>query len=192
MSLADSLQHLELLSSKRARLEAAQMDAEDQLFFDLARRAASGELSDEDLTDIIEDTHPLLLRGWTRRWDDAGLKPSVASLRGKRRHSVMHAPNGPHGTWVGTWPLGEWPYDDTVVLPRFGQPVVYVLFDADNVPCYVGSTGEFKTRLKSHVRDGKPVARWVAHPCNDRESAYILEEKLLREHKPYLNKKVSR
>lgn len=45
---------------------------------------------------------------------------------------------------------------------------------------------------KAHIRDGKSCARWLAYPCADREAAYVLEGQLLRERKPYLNRRVGR
>lgn len=185
MSITDSLQHVGLVSAKRARLEAAQLDAEDQLFLQVAREYHDGVLGEDDLSDFIEENRCLFLPGWTKRWDDSGVGRSVASLLGRRRYRKVAEPNGPHGTWVGTCPVSG-------PVPRFGQSVVYVLFDGDNVPCYVGSTGEFKNRLKWHVRDGKPVVFWTAYPCPDREAAYQLEEQLLQKHKPYLNKRATR
>jgi hypothetical protein len=58
------------------------------------------------------------------------------------------------------------------------------------VPCYVGSTEQFSVRLGQHTE--KPWESWLAYPCDSREAAYVLEVKLLTEHKPYLNRKVGR
>jgi predicted GIY-YIG superfamily endonuclease len=68
---------------------------------------------------------------------------------------------------------------------------VYVLFDAAGEPCYIGSTQNFRERARVH-RTGIAYERWVAYPCTDREAAYELETRLLKEHKPYRNKKRGR
>ncbi|MBL1120211.1 GIY-YIG nuclease family protein [Streptomyces sp. 110] len=70
--------------------------------------------------------------------------------------------------------------------------VVYALFDARNDPCYLGSTDQFRTRIGKHVKDGKVFTSWQAYPCPDREAAYVLEDRLLKERLPSLNKKASR
>ncbi len=98
-----------------------------------------------------------------------------------------HSPNGPAGSW-----FGECPLNDGEPLPPKWTCVVYVLFDHENVPCYVGSTNQFRQRVKRHAYDGKRFVRWVAYPCADREAAFDLEVKLLAEHKPYLNVKAGR
>lgn len=96
-------------------------------------------------------------------------------------------PNGPEGTYVGVAPL---PGDD--VAPLEGTPVVYVLFDEDNEPCYVGSTQNLRARLNAHLTNGKQFVRWQAYPCASREDAYVLEERLLVERMPRLNRRRGR
>jgi hypothetical protein len=97
-----------------------------------------------------------------------------------------HVPNSPDGTWHGTWPLHGGSF------PSYGMCVVYVLYDHANAPCYVGSTQNLKVRLKWHAGDGKAFRQWTAFRCADRAAAYALEDRLLAEHKPYLNKKAAR
>lgn len=93
----------------------------------------------------------------------------------------------PDGTWRGEWPLAG---SDS--LPANGACVVYVLYDTPNEPCYVGSTQNIRARLKRHRMDGKEFAWWSAFGCADREAAYRLEERLLSEWQPYLNRKRTR
>lgn len=110
---------------------------------------------------------------------------------------LKYVPTGPHGSWTNYDPhwhdaIPDWvsytPSDENP-MPRRGQSVVYIFYDATNTPCYVGSTGDFSARLKRHLRDKKPIRVWVAYPCASREEAYALEDRLLKECKPYLNKK---
>ncbi len=96
-------------------------------------------------------------------------------------------PNGPEGSWTGEYPIAA-----GAPSPLSGAAVVYVLFDEANAPCYVGSTHTFRARLRRHEKDGKRFVRWQAHPCDDRDHAYRLEDRLLRQHMPYLNRKASR
>lgn len=111
--------------------------------------------------------------------------------------SIKHVPTGPHGSWTNYDPhwhdsLPDWidcvPSDENPMPPR-GQAVLYVLYDAFSTPCYVGSTGNFPARLRWHLNDGKPVTVWSAFPCASRAAAYALEDRLLKQHMPYLNKK---
>jgi hypothetical protein len=110
---------------------------------------------------------------------------------------LKHVPIGPHGSWTNYDPhwhdsLPNWvsytPSEENP-LPRRGQSVVYVFYDTANTPCYVGSTGDFPKRLKWHLKDRKPVVVWIAFPCSSRDAAYALEDCLLKQHMPYLNKR---
>lgn len=76
--------------------------------------------------------------------------------------------------------------------PPVGVSVVYVLFDVWNEPAYVGSTQDFRVRLAVHRKEKPGLLTWTAFPCADREAAYVLENRLLKEYKPHLNKKASR
>lgn len=76
--------------------------------------------------------------------------------------------------------------------PIPGISVVYVLYDASDVVCYIGSTKSFSNRMRSHRSSGKQWARWEAFRCRDRAHAYARERDLLHQHKPYLNQAVPR
>lgn len=45
---------------------------------------------------------------------------------------------------------------------------------------------------RSHHRDGKDFAWWMAYPCESREAAYLLEDGLLAARKMKLNRKAGR
>ena len=62
----------------------------------------------------------------------------------------------------------------------------------DGTPLYVGSTHVFAERVKRHYIDGKPVKFWQAYLCSDREAAYQMEDRLLKEHMPVMNRKAGR
>lgn len=189
-----TLFHIELIRNKVNKLLAAQIDAERQLLHRAGRDYVAGRLSNAGLVALYHRYRDTVFpedEDGQRRFTVK--RPSVSGLwneafpitSDKVAYLGMYVPNGPHGSWEGEYPLGYAP------RPPDGQSVVYVLFDEANVPCYVGSTQRFKGRLQAHERD-KKFRRWVAYPCTDREAAYQLEERLLREHKPYLNKKASR
>ncbi|MBX6386536.1 MAG: GIY-YIG nuclease family protein [Microbispora sp.] len=182
-----SLQHVDLLAAKIANLTLAQIDTEEQVIHRIASDYRAGRI---DIEQVLE--HYLWLKeraasGFMFRWnrhmpDNASAKRIRHTVHTRRRHTP-----GPDGIWRGAYPFG-----DTERYPRTPTPVVYVLFDAANEPCYVGSTADFRGRAKAHHKEGKPFVRWMAYPCADREAAYRLEERLQREHLPYLNRKVGR
>lgn len=186
-SYGSTLQHIELLRAKIATLQAAQEQAEDQVIHRAACDYQAGHLSIEELFTLYkwirERTVGRILTRWNQHMPREAWSQCI-------RHTVnrihLHRPD-PDGTWRGIYPL-----DRSVRYPAPGVSVVYVLFDEANDPCYVGSTKDFGTRVDAHRRDGKQFARWMAHPCTDRESAYELEARLLREHLPYLNKRAGR
>lgn len=183
-SYASTLQHIELLHGKQCKLRDAQVEAEEQVLHRLAADYKAGVLEMEDLYRFYLRFRLVAVEGWTHRWD--WVMPITASkVRGEAERYLRDLPS-PDGTWSGTYPLGG------QGAPPDYTSVIYVLFDPKNVPCYVGSTYRFRTRLKWHRKKGKDFDRWLAYRCDDREAAYQLEERLLREHLPYLNKKAFR
>lgn len=180
--LESTLQHLGLLDARRRRLVEAQTEAEEQLFHRIGAMRQNDQLTDAELQEIFNRCRTVRTAGMTSRWDAHIDIPWRRLLHGGR-----HLPNGPEGTWIGVAPL---PPDDNA--PRSGVAVVYVLFGEDNEPCYVGSTADLRTRLKAHLKDGKAFVRWQAYPCKTREAAFVLEERLLAERMPRLNRKTGR
>lgn len=177
---AATLAHMVLLKRKQARLREVHLDAEIQVLTAISAAYAGGDMSVWDLADLHTDFAAAAAPGYRKRWNAAiPVSAELLTRRSKNR------PNGPHGSWQGTFPITDPP------APSAGMDVVYVLYDHANVPCYVGSTDNFRVRLARHGRD-KRFATWTAFPCPDREAAYQLEERLLAEHMPYLNKKRGR
>lgn len=181
-SFASTLQHVALMREREERIAAARHEAERQMLHRLGVAHRNGEIDDAQLFEAYKDYKALGLVGRMRRWDEHIDIPFK-----RMQHLRSSFPNGPEGTWVGAWPVLE-----GAPRPRPGISVVYVLFGADNEPCYVGSTGNFVNRMRDHCRDGKQFVRWQAYRCRDREHAYELEGRLLRERKPYLNQRVGR
>jgi hypothetical protein len=180
-----TLDHIDRLTSKIETLQAALDDARAQFCHRTAASMKRGEVTQHDLPAIYsayrEATHRAV--GFAKAWD-AAIPVTAGALNQSTRHGRA-TPNGPEGTFVGAFPLDQWD-----PAPLTGASVVYILFDAMNVPCYVGSTKAFRERLKAHT--DKAFTNWQAFPCADREDAYDLEVKLLRERKPYLNQRVGR
>ncbi|MER5390819.1 GIY-YIG nuclease family protein [Saccharopolyspora sp. NPDC002686] len=177
LSFAATTQHLELLGRKRLRLEEAQREATGQCVLAVARSYASGEIGDLELYDVYIRLREISLSGFATQWREAGL-PQGNVLKLMAQRVPRDEP------WSGTFPLErgmEWP-------PK-GAFVVYVLFDAEGVVCYVGSTKQFNVRMKQHVRHGKKFVRWQAWSCTDRHAAYDMESRFLRQHRPYYNKR---
>jgi len=181
-SAMSTLQHIEKLHLRAQQLEALRVEAEEQLLHRIGNAYASGNLTAEALSEVYDRYSALRIPGRTLRWNEA-----VPILWIRMPRLPKWQPNGPAGTWIGPWPLGD---DDALPMP--GSCVVYILFDAFNEPIYVGSTGDFRIRLKAHAKQKKPFVRWQAYVTDDREAAYRLEVKLLKEHLPRLNKRVGR
>jgi len=183
-----TLAHIELLRAKQERLRAAQIQAEEQVLHSVGALFAAGEVDEAALVGFYNVFSAVALPGFTKRWNaaiscNAG---RVQSLRQRDRWEAYHAPNMPDGTWNHPWPLGDHG------TPANGVPVVYVLYDDKNVPCYVGSSEWLRGRLQQHERDGKLFVRWTASQCPSRDAAYELEDRLLSEFKPYLNTRAGR
>ena len=175
--VAASIEHQERIAAKRRVLEDAQVATESQIIQAVRRLWLAGHLTAPELYGIFQQCRANAMPGFSAAW--------CTALGVSQQLMYQHArnvPNGPLGTWEGDAPLPT-----QAVCPPRGQSVVYVLYDQASVPCYVGSSEQFRDRLKAHVRDGKPVVRWRAYPCPDRAAAYEMEGRLLREHMPYLN-----
>ncbi|WP_157251093.1 GIY-YIG nuclease family protein [Nonomuraea typhae] len=178
-----TLQHIELIARKRQKLLAVQRDAERQVLHRAGRDYVAGLLPPEALVALYQRYRDLIaINAWratTDLWYAAiPVRPEQLRMRTSPRPNI-------DGTWRGDFPFAEdW-------RPPTGQSVVYVLYDAASTPCYVGSTDQFNARLNAHSR-GKSFTRWIAYPCDDREAAYQLEDRLLKEHKPYLNRRAGR
>lgn len=181
-SLAATLQHVELIQNKEDRLAAARRQAMEQAIHRIATEYRTGALTYNQLCTALLAVRSVKQQGSLKLWDE------VVGVPWKRlAQYAKRLPNGPAGSWIGEYPI---PLD--APIPIYGVSVVYVLFDENNTPCYVGSTDKLSPRLTAHEKDGKHFVRWQAHPCKNREHAYRLEDRLLKQHKPYLNRKASR
>lgn len=181
-SIASTLRHVELLCEKEEKLKAARHQAEEQLLHRVGSAFRCGDIDHAQLIAVFDRYRAMGLVGRLLRWD------AHIDIPWKQMcYLARQAPNGPEGSWVG-----EYPFTTESTAPTSGISVVYVLFDSMNEPCYVGSTHTFRTRMAHHHRDGKPFVHWQAHPCRDREHAYLLEDRLLKEHMPRLNQKAGR
>ena len=182
ISAAATLQHIGNLNDRATKLMALRIEAEEQLLHRLAGAWLAGDLGAAELVEIHRRYKQLGFPGRMTRWNEAMPVPW-----NRVRYLTRWIPNGPEGTWLGPWPTGA---DDPVPPPK--AFVVYVLFAASNEPIYVGSTGNFHTRLHRHAVEGKPFVHWQAYPAADREAAYRLEDRVLREQLPALNKRAGR
>jgi predicted GIY-YIG superfamily endonuclease len=179
-----TIQHMALLSAKVAKLNELRVQAEDQLIARLAADYRAGLIGAAEVYDAFLACKEIKAQGFRDRWN--AYMPWELNYGSIVWTAVKYAPDD-DGNW-----RGEWPFTDDTRTPPTGANVVYVLFDARNDPCYVGSSEQFRTRLRSHGYSGKKFVRWLAYPCADREAAYELEDRLLKQHQPYLNKRASR
>jgi predicted GIY-YIG superfamily endonuclease len=181
-SLAATLQHIRLIQEKEARLAEARRSALIQTLHRIATDYRTGAITLHQLCTAFSEIRQLQMPGRMSAWDE------IVGISHRRvMQMAKQLPNGPEGSWVGEYPI---PLD--APRPIYGTSVVYVLFDEHNEPCYVGSTDKFSPRMTAHEKSGKRFVRWQAHPCDDREHAYRLEDRLLKQHKPRLNRKASR
>lgn len=181
-SMCASFQHIDLIRSKEARLEQARTDSLHQVLHRIGTEYSTGGLTHAELCAALAAVRAQNIRGAMSAWDE------IVGVSWKRTLQLAkQLPNGPEGSWVG-----EYPFHPATVAPIAGVPVVYVLFDEANEPCYVGSTHGFRPRMTAHHKSGKRFVRWQAHPCRDREHAYEIEEQLLAQHMPYLNRRRGR
>lgn len=193
--LAATAGHIVNVQNKLDRLGDVKRDSWAQLLA-AVHRLFEVCLSEEDLMDFLDEMGASYGVGYTRFWDAhmpkhlsyVRVRSEAQRIRYWREEYDRNRPNGPaSNTWAGTWPVTR-----DQPTPRAFLPVVYVLFDGANEPAYVGSTEDFRTRMKVHQREKPGLARWMAYRCADREGAYVLEDKLLKEHKPRMNKKRGR
>jgi predicted GIY-YIG superfamily endonuclease len=176
--------HIGLLDSKIDRLTRLRAAAWDQMLSSAARMFKADEIDFFDLVDLYDSMRTGYGPGFSVAWD-RNMPVQIQSRLIRMR--IMNVPNGPNGTWVGEMSL-----PDGTSTPSPGVSVVYVLFDEQNDPVYVGSTENLRTRLRFHAWDKPETRRWTAHPCRDREHAYQLEVQLLKQHKPRMNKRAGR
>lgn len=179
-SIHTSIQHIALIEQRERKLQLARNEAQQQVMHRIGTAHRNGELDDHQLCDLYDLFKATNTPNRSLHWN-ANVDIPWSAMRYLRDH----LPNGPEGTWVGGWPSAG-------PVPRPGVPVVYVLYGPDCEPCYVGSTSTFRTRLNNHSRDGKQFTTWQAYRCQDREHAYQLEGRLLKEHMPRLNRRRGR
>lgn len=183
--LAATAGHIDTVQATLDRLNAVKRESWEQLLTTVSRMYRAGELTPEELLELQLEMRSSFGTGYGKVWDSVMPVPcqKVRHIVERRRRNT---PNGPLGSWFGTFPI------ETQPAPTQGESVVYVLFDEYNEPCYVGSTEVFRTRMADH-RASKPGLRsWTAYPCRDRDHAYELEVQLLNEHKPRMNKRRGR
>lgn len=182
-----TVDHLALIHRKIAMLEAARNDAEKQLFYRMAQEVKSRPDPERALVSAYAELKEQLELPFAKNWN-AALPISSMAAATRARTAYRYEKNGPGGrSWVGTRPVG-----DDQHVPRAGIAVVYVLYGADNEPLYLGSTGEFRTRIRTHSSGPIPWVSYMATPCSDREAAYQLEDSYLKTRKPPMNRKAAR
>lgn len=179
-SIRVSIQHIALIEQRERKLQSAREEAQQQVMHRIGTAHRNGEINDHQLCDLFDIFKATNTPNRSLIWN-ANVDIPWSAMRYLRDH----LPNGPEGTWIGGWPSAG-------PVPRPGVPVVYVLYGPDCEPAYVGSTSSFRSRLNSHERDGKHFITWQAYRCRDREHAYQLEGRLLKEHMPRLNRKRGR
>lgn len=180
--LQATARHIQLLDRKLETLTNARADSWSQMLAAAARLFRAGQMDRAALIELHASMKHSYGPGFSRVWDEHMPIPSNRVLWFR-----MDVPNGPMGSFIGTIPIGS-----ANPCPPGGMAVVYVLFDAANEPIYVGSTDAFRDRLRVHRKEKPEARQWTAYPCRDRKHAYDVEDRLLKEHKPRMNKRAAR
>lgn len=180
-SVQSTFDHIRRISDRRRTLAGHQLTAEEQALHRIGSAHTAGILTDTDVVALYQEYRGLGDPGFSIRWD-AHVTLTAKRIEVSRRNGSV-TPNGPDGSWHGEGrPFGSDP------CPMVGTSVVYVLYDDSWTPVYVGSTGKFRDRIKSHVRE-KVFTYWRAWPCRDRAHAYQREAEMLNEVMPHLNRR---
>lgn len=177
--LAATAHHITTVQAKLDQLAKVKDDSWTQLLTATARLYHTGALGTDDLARLSGEMRTSYGTGYTKLWET-----HVPVALGALRYMATQLPNGPAGSWQGTFPLTH-----NAVTPPRGTSVVYVIFNAQNEPVYVGSTHAFRERMRRHRKDkGASMHSWTAYPCRDRAHAYEMERDLLRQYKLRLNR----
>jgi hypothetical protein len=186
-ALAATAGHIDMIQSKLEKLHDAREEAWAQLLTAAGRMYRAGEIDATQLQQFHRDMRDSYGSGFSKLWTQHAPIPGNKLMHVAERERRIAQQSGVK-VWNGGFPLGF-----EQLIPDQGIAVVYMLLDHFNVPAYVGSTESFRQRMKPHLAKWPGVfANWTAWRCPDREAAYVLEDRLLREHLPYLNKKASR
>lgn len=169
------------LGRERDFLIARKADAERDHLAHVAAAYELGVIDIDGLASAYYQYREVADQGFSHLWDSI-LPVPAARVVAYARSRPQRSPNGYDGSWSGPYPFATGP------TPGDATSVAYVLLDAEQVVAYVGSTGGFRGRMNQHARDGKRFTHWRAYPCRDRQAAYDLEARLIRELQPYLNK----
>lgn len=159
-----TLQHIELLIAKQARLADAQSDATDVLM-DLVRRHPwsadqAQYLRDRLAANNVKHRGPILqMTGWS-------------NTRLSKVQELRLAQKQPRNAMVGK-----------------GVEVVYVLIE-DGQVVYIGISAHVRERFKQHRRNGNTFDEWEIYPCESRKAARDLEAVLIQQHRPPRNRRV--
>lgn len=148
-SITSTLQHIRLIQEKEVRLAVARHDALEQTLHRIGSEYRTGRITHSQLITAFTHIRSLEMSGRMSAWDQI-----VGVSHRRLIQMAKHLPNGPEGSWIGEYPVAA-----DAPRPIYGVPVVYVLFDDANVPCYVGSTDKLSPRLTAHAKDGKHFVR---------------------------------
>lgn len=178
--LAVAAHRVQFQQQERVRATDALVHAEIDFLTTLAERHRAGVVTWAQLDAayrLVAYNGGFAAPGGVARWKEIVGVPRSGMIAKVQEEAVNS-----DGAWSGHTPLEEGEF-----FPPDDQSVVYLLFDVDNVPVYVGSTARLKTRLAQHQSD-KVWTQWVAYRCENRQAAYELETRYLRQYKPRYNK----
>lgn len=203
VGVRSTLDEMKRYGARLAVLQQRMDAAEEQVTHRLGLEYRAGRITRDDVIAVLAEVRPHLTTGWTNRWAEQigfDVLAHARSLESLARYSERNAQNI-EGGWEGSCyvadeavvtPGGRTHYVVSNPRPVKGHAVVYVLYDADLEPLYVGSTGEFPARMKAHLRAGKPARWWRAYLYPDREAAYVAEVEMLKAVMPKMNRRAGR
>ncbi|WIV57847.1 hypothetical protein [Amycolatopsis nalaikhensis] len=162
------------LHDERAALLEQLLAAEDELIRQAAAAHRAGNLDARGLLaayDLVRDGG---ITGFAARWQKI-----IPYDRHALRRMAEAIPNSPDGTWSGNT---GWEGLDDSVFPLRGTHVVYVLFGNAGTPVRIGMTHAFRAHLKRLHRDGVVWQSWKAWPCENREDALQMRNRITAQH----------
>lgn len=189
-----SIEHLTRAGKRIETLRTTIRDTEEQIAHRMGVAVRFGTMSYDEACQVIAEVKRYLEPGWMKRWEEHSGLPIAKmnhAISADGRLDPRFERNETWG-WSGTYSHDGYPSKTSFPRPAKGVSVVYILFAGDGTPLYVGSTHVFAERVKRHYIDGKPVKFWQAYLCSDREAAYQMEDRLLKEHMPVMNRKAGR
>ena len=168
------------LHAEHARLLECIAAAEDEFIKKIAAAHKAGQLDWRGLASAYDQVREWSttngLGSFVERWT-----AHVDYDRNALTRLARAVPNGEDGrSWTGS--TGWAGMEEAKDLPPRRLAVGFVLLGNGGVPVHIGFTEQFRNRVKSLHREGLVWESWVAHLCDDRQSAVEVRRELIKKY----------